>query len=410
MTTIKRLSLIIAFTLAGTLLCAAQEQPKEAATDSQTTVNAADTIIGEGTPGKLPKFTGTHEIGDSVILESSGRVGVNTPGTPAAKLHIHQPQLGAQRGDGTDATPLLRTSGGKGGSTSGIAEGQQVAGTGASIYLFAGPGGDAPSGSVRGNGGSITLQPGRRGLGEGLHGSPGKVLIAPNGFGNVGIGTFNTGLGKVNIVSDEVGVFVNAGGIGLSVHGGSVGLHSESTHGTGITGSTASGVGVFGLSTSGAAVHGNSFSGHAGLFDGKVLVRGELTVAGNVCAANISCASDARLKQNVLNLRYGLSHLLRLRPVSWNWKAEPKGKLQLGLVAQEVEPVMPELVLREADAARPLGLNYMALLPVVVKAIQEQQRELEGKEAEIKALRRENEAIKARLDALELALRKPASN
>jgi hypothetical protein len=71
---------------------------------------------------------------------------------------------------------------------------------------------------------------------------------------------------------------------------------------------------------------------------------------------------------------------------------------------------MPELVLREADATKPLGLNYMALLPVVIKAIQEQERELKSKDAEIKVLRQENEAINARLDALEQAPRKPASN
>lgn len=114
---------------------------------------------------------------------------------------------------------------------------------------------------------------------------------------------------------------------------------------------------------------------------------GQLTVLANVCAANIPCSSDARLKQNVTGLGYGLNQLLRLRPVSWRWKTEPEGKLQLGLVAQEVEGVMPELVTRGEDATEPLGLNYMALLPVMVKAAQEQQAQIREQQRQIEQLR-----------------------
>ena len=73
----------------------------------------------------------------------------------------------------------------------------------------------------------------------------------------------------------------------------------------------------------------------------------------------------------------------------------------MGLVAQEVESVMPELVLREADASQPLGLNYMGLLPVLVKAAQEQQAQIKEQaaqltqqEAEIKRQQNEIESLK----------------
>lgn len=99
------------------------------------------------------------------------------------------------------------------------------------------------------------------------------------------------------------------------------------------------------------------------------------------------------------NLNYGLNQLLRLRPVSWRWKSEPRGSLQMGLVAQEVEKVLPELVLKDADATKPLALNYMALLPVAVKAIQEQQ-------AQIREQRKQIERLQAQLKQVMRAVRR----
>jgi hypothetical protein len=131
-----------------------------------------------------------------------------------------------------------------------------------------------------------------------------------------------------------------------------------------------------------------------------------LNVLGKVCATNIPCSSDARLKQNVTSLNYGLRQVLRLRPVSWHWKAEPQGTLQLGLVAQEVETVMPELVLREADASQPLGLNYMALLPVAVKAIQEQQQQIKQQAAQIERQNRKIERLQVQLNQVKRTIRR----
>jgi hypothetical protein len=133
---------------------------------------------------------------------------------------------------------------------------------------------------------------------------------------------------------------------------------------------------------------------------------GNLTVTGSVCAANIACASDVRLKQGITTLNYGLTQLMRLRPVSWHWKAQPEGTLQMGLVAQEVEGVMPELVLREADAGKPLGLNYMALLPVAIKAIQEQQSQIQQQKNLIEQLRAQLSQQQAQLNQVKRTLRR----
>jgi hypothetical protein len=141
---------------------------------------------GAGTTGKLAKWTTTTNLGASVITESAGKVGVGTTVAPAATLQVNAAQPAPVANNAVNAPPLLQTSGGAGGATTAAGA---VAGNGASISLVAGNGGSAPSGSTRGRGGSITLQPGSAGTGAGTGGSTGNVLIAPTGVGNVGIGS-----------------------------------------------------------------------------------------------------------------------------------------------------------------------------------------------------------------------------
>ncbi len=120
-----------------------------------------------------------------------------------------------------------------------------------------------------------------------------------------------------------------------------------------------------------------------------------LHVVGNAyLTGTLTQNSDARLKQDVRDLGYGLHEVLQLRPVSWQWKDRPKERFSMGLIAQEVDPVIPELVLKNSDQAGTMSLNYIGLVPVLVKAIQEQQTALERKDAEIQSL-------SARLAALE---------
>jgi len=111
--------------------------------------------------------------------------------------------------------------------------------------------------------------------------------------------------------------------------------------------------------------------------------------------------SDVRLKRGIINLKYGLSQVMQLRPVSFQWK-NGDNATHLGLIAQEVDAVMPEAVQKSADANAPLGMNYSTLIPVLIKAIQEQQVTLDRAQAEIKTLRTENEALSKRIVSIEL--------
>ena len=141
---------------------------------------------GGGTAGKIAKWTTANNLGNSIITEGGGKVGVGTTVAPAATLQVNAAQPAPVANNAVNAQPLLQTSGGAGGSTTVAGA---VAGNGAGISLLAGNGGAAPAGSKRGNGGNIVLQPGSAGAGAGTAGVNGNVLIAPSAVGNVGIGT-----------------------------------------------------------------------------------------------------------------------------------------------------------------------------------------------------------------------------
>jgi hypothetical protein len=91
--------------------------------------------------------------------------------------------------------------------------------------------------------------------------------------------------------------------------------------------------------------------------------------------------SDINLKTNVLNLPDGtLDKILGLRTVSYNWKSTGDGAL--GFIAQEVQDIFPELVGTNNDGS--LGLYTTQFIPLLTKAIQEQQMESDEVKSESK--------------------------
>ncbi|MFL5748546.1 MAG: tail fiber domain-containing protein, partial [Niastella sp.] len=96
-----------------------------------------------------------------------------------------------------------------------------------------------------------------------------------------------------------------------------------------------------------------------------------------VWAANgVIQTSDARLKTDIEPLQYGLKEVLQLRPVSFKWKNERNSPRKLGLLAQEVQPIIPEVIANDEQNGI-LGMNYAELVPVLINAIKEQQRQIE---------------------------------
>jgi hypothetical protein len=80
--------------------------------------------------------------------------------------------------------------------------------------------------------------------------------------------------------------------------------------------------------------------------------------------------SDRRLKTNIHALPYGLAEVKRLNPVSYNWIDEKNTGNKIGLIAQEVKKIIPEVVTGN-EATETLGMNYAEMVPVLINAIKE---------------------------------------
>ena len=142
----------------------------------------------------------------------------------------------------------------------------------------------------------------------------------------------------------------------------------------------------------------NMYASYAGYFNGNFAYTGNLTKV-----------SDERYKKNVEPMMGSLDRILKLKPCTYDYRADefknfnlPKER-QLGLVAQEIEEIFPEVVhvdVAPQAAAEDLGKNstsrsgrgetesttppetyksvdYVSLIPVLIQAIQEQQKEIE---------------------------------
>ncbi len=111
-----------------------------------------------------------------------------------------------------------------------------------------------------------------------------------------------------------------------------------------------------------------------------------LAVNGTALAAAFLYSSDARFKDHVEPLNYGLVQLMKLKPVSFTWNARSmqSGEQDIGLIAQQVEKVIPEVV--HTDLYGMKSIDYVKLTPILIKAIQEQQKEVDALQARVAAL------------------------
>ena len=114
-------------------------------------------------------------------------------------------------------------------------------------------------------------------------------------------------------------------------------------------------------------------------------------INANFKATGTSVTSDQRYKKGIQPLESSLNKISRLRGVNYRWKvaAYPdrgfvKGK-QMGLIAQEVEIVLPELVQTDREGYK--GISYDKLTAVLVEAVKTLKEQNEHQQAQIAELR-----------------------
>ncbi|MDR0233098.1 MAG: tail fiber domain-containing protein [Dysgonamonadaceae bacterium] len=133
--------------------------------------------------------------------------------------------------------------------------------------------------------------------------------------------------------------------------------------------------------------------------EAKLHVAGSFKVDGDAhCAAGIWASSDERWKKDIVTISDPISIIEQLRGTSYKFRTDEfpnKGfneGTQLGVIAQEVEKVLPELVKEDSEGFK--SVNYDGLIPVLIEGLKAQQTQIE-------LLLKINEQLEARLTALE---------
>ncbi len=118
----------------------------------------------------------------------------------------------------------------------------------------------------------------------------------------------------------------------------------------------------------------------------------EVTIHNKLIAESVVENSDRELKKDIRTLEGSLEKMMQLRGVSFNWDLESEKAVssdptdQIGLVAQEVEQVYPELVTETSRGFK--ALNYGKLSAVLIEAVKEQQSMMEQQQQLIEELSR----------------------
>ncbi|MCB9305936.1 MAG: tail fiber domain-containing protein [Lewinellaceae bacterium] len=245
-------------------------------------------------------------------------------------------------------------------------------------------------------------------------GSPGSANSVTAYGGTVGGGTGNTVSETSSVVSG--GEANTASGEGSTVAGGI--LNTASGNGATVAGgeeNQATGNYSFAAGLAARALHPGSFvwngdsdySPFSSTANKQFLIKAPggvgiglnnpseaLEVNGNVRANAFLTPSSRRWKTNIQTFENALETVQQLRGVTYDWKET--GKHDIGLIAEEVGAVIPEVVRFEANGTDVQSVDYPRLVAVLIEAVKTQQ-------SEITALQAQNKAFEQRLLKLEAA-------
>ena len=235
-----------------------------------------------------------------------------------------------------------------------------------------------------------------------------NVAIGKDSFTNNTTGSGNTSIGYNALMSNTVGEGNTAIGYNaLSANTSgfinvSVGQNTleENTTGTGntavgyrsgqynTTGGNNTFLGNHAKTTSGSTItNATAIGANAEVSVSNKIRLGDTNVSVIEGQVGFTAASDRRLKEQISKTKYGLETLLKLVPVDYLLKSN--GLAQIGFIAQDLKPLVPEAVNGtegDIEKGETLGITYTTLIPILTKAIQEQQSQIDSQAKQIKIL------------------------
>jgi len=107
---------------------------------------------------------------------------------------------------------------------------------------------------------------------------------------------------------------------------------------------------------------------------------GNLTMAGDITAF-----SDKKLKENINTIKNALEKVKALRGVTYTRKDQEDKSEKIGVIAQEIQEVLPQVVHEQEDGM--LGVSYGNIVAVLIEAIKEQQHQIDELKEEIDILK-----------------------
>ena len=135
-----------------------------------------------------------------------------------------------------------------------------------------------------------------------------------------------------------------------------------------------------------AILHNHPYlSTSGGTLSGDLKVTGAITAASILSSGNITAFSDARLKDNIITIDDALNKVSKLKGVTYNRiDMDDKDKRYLGLIAQDVQSVMPEAVNINNDEISTLSVDYQGLIGLLVESIKELKLEIDELKEKVK--------------------------
>jgi hypothetical protein len=114
----------------------------------------------------------------------------------------------------------------------------------------------------------------------------------------------------------------------------------------------------------------------SGTYSGTFAVTGNITATGDVIAY---ASSDRRLKDNIVNIENPIEKVQKLNGVTWDWNDNAdelqKSTPTVGVIAQEVEEVLPQLVNTRDNGYK--AVDYAKLTGLLIEAIKDQQKQID---------------------------------